>query len=156
MRSFNENWDGVVRSNGTEDLHEVVASMPRAKAGNLTFKAFKEGSVTGWLIIQHDNTEVGFLEMPAKRNSKTAFSPVKLFIWSAPVRGASGGSGTEGQPRHVLSLYPMSVSGDLPTVPTGGSTGVPRTLYDKASGIPARVAVWLAQNKSVWSHRVKA
>lgn len=153
MRSFSENWDGVVRSNDMEDLHEVVASMPRAKVGNLTFQAFQEGSVTGWLIIQHDNTEVGFLEMPAKRNSKTAFSPVKLFIWSAPVRGASGGSGTEGQPRHVLSLYPTRVSGQMPT---GGTTGVPRTLYDKPANIPARTASWLAQNKSVWSHRVKA
>lgn len=153
MRSFNENWDGVVRSNDMEDLHEVVASMPRVKAGYLTFKGFQEGRMKGWLIIQADNTEVGFLEMPAKGNTKTSFSPVKLFIWSAPVRGASGGSGTEGQPRHVLSLYPTRVSGQMPT---GGTTGVPRTLYDTPSSIPARVAVWLAQNKSVWSHRVKA
>lgn len=42
MRSFNENWDGVVRSNDMEDLHEVVASMPRVKAGYLTFKGFQK------------------------------------------------------------------------------------------------------------------
>lgn len=152
MRRFNENWDGVVRSSDTVNLHEVVASMPKVKAGNLTFQSFQEGRMKGWLIMQDDNTEVGFLEMPAKGNTKTSFSPVKLFIWSAPVRGASGGSGTEGQPRHVLSLYPINVSGELRTA---GPTGIPRTLYDKPSNIPARTASWLAQNKSVWSHRVK-
>lgn len=146
MRSFNENWDGVARSDDIEDLYEVVASTPMVKAGNLTFKGFQEGRMKGWLVIQ-SGTEIGFLEMPAKGNTKTSFSPVKLFIWSA-----NASEGSNGQPRHVLSLYPTRVSGQMPT---GGPTGVPRTLYDKPTNIPARTASWLAQNKSVWSHRVK-
>jgi len=72
MKSFNENWDGVSRN---QDLTEASQQV----IGKYRFTPFTEGSIKGWTISIQGTGQVGYIEEPAKKNTKTTFSPYKIY-----------------------------------------------------------------------------
>jgi hypothetical protein len=67
--------------------------------GKYRFTSFTEGSISGWLISVQGIGEVGFIQAPAKRNSKTTVAPHRVY----KTKGQS-----EGDPKLVLTAYPDS------------------------------------------------
>ena len=67
--------------------------------GKYRFTSFTEGSISGWTISVQNIGEVGFIEAPAKKNTKTSIAPHKVF----KTKGQS-----EGNPKLVLIAYPDS------------------------------------------------
>jgi hypothetical protein len=68
----------------------------QAVSGKYRFNSFKEGSISGWKVSIQSKGEVGFIEEPAKKNTRTSISPHKLFLYGKK----------EGEPDFVLSLWP--------------------------------------------------
>ena len=48
--------------------------------GKYLFKSFKEGSISGWLISMQGKGEIGFIEAPAKKNTRTSMAPHTIFF----------------------------------------------------------------------------
>lgn len=67
--------------------------------GKYRFTSFTEGSISGWTISVQNIGEVGFIEAPAKKNTRTSIAPHKVF----KTKGQS-----EGNPKLVLIAYPDS------------------------------------------------
>ena len=94
MKNFNSNWDGVDRKN-TQPITEVTeahdnlsgyydgarggGSPPQQVIGKYRFTPFTEGSIKGWKISIQGTGQVGYIEEPAKKNTKTTFSPYKVY-----------------------------------------------------------------------------
>ena len=68
---FNENWDGIHRSNIEEAAQTTI--------GKYRFTPFVEGSIKGWTISIQGIGQVGYIQEPAKKNTKTTFSPYKVY-----------------------------------------------------------------------------
>lgn len=68
---FNENWDGVHRYNIEEAAQTTI--------GKYRFTPFVEGSIKGWTISIQGMGQVGYIQEPAKKNTKTTFSPYKVY-----------------------------------------------------------------------------
>lgn len=68
---FNENWDGIHRSNIEEAAQTTI--------GKYRFTPFVEGSIKGWTISIQGMGQVGYIQEPAKKNTKTTFSPYKVY-----------------------------------------------------------------------------
>lgn len=72
MSQFNEHWDGVQRKQElTEASQQVI--------GKYRFTPFTEGSIKGWTISIQGTGQVGYIQEPAKKNTKTTFSPYKVY-----------------------------------------------------------------------------
>jgi len=67
--------------------------------GKYRFTSFTEGSLSGWTISVQGVGEVGFIEAPAKKNTKSSVAPHKIF----KTKGQP-----EGNPKLVLTAYPDS------------------------------------------------
>lgn len=48
--------------------------------GKYLFKSFKEGSVSGWLISMQGKGEIGFIQAPAKKNTRTSMAPHTVYF----------------------------------------------------------------------------
>jgi len=48
--------------------------------GKYLFKSFVEGSIKGWLISMQGKGEIGFIEAPAKKNTRTSMAPHTIFF----------------------------------------------------------------------------
>ena len=71
MQEFNNNWDGIQRTHLEEATQSTI--------GKYRFTPFTEGSIKGWTISIQGTGQVGYIEEPAKKNSKTTFSPYKVY-----------------------------------------------------------------------------
>lgn len=72
MSQFNEHWDGVQRK---QELTEAT----QTTIGKYRFTPFTEGSIKGWTISIQGTGQVGYIQEPAKKNTKTTFSPYKVY-----------------------------------------------------------------------------
>jgi hypothetical protein len=81
---------------GGEEMEEAVIDEAQAVSGKYRFNSFKEGSISGWKLSVQGKGEVGFMEEPAKKNTRTSISPHKLFLYGKK----------EGEPDFVMSLWP--------------------------------------------------
>lgn len=79
-----------------ESVEENSEELTEAVIGKYTFDPFKEGSVEGYMVIISGKT-VGFIQKPAKPNTKTSVSPYTMFFYK----------GTN-QVEKVLIAYPGS------------------------------------------------
>lgn len=79
-----------------ESVEENSEELTEAVIGKYTFEPFKEGSVEGYMVIISGKT-VGFIQKPAKPNTKTSVSPYTMFFYK----------GTN-QVEKVLIAYPGS------------------------------------------------
>jgi hypothetical protein len=77
-------------------MEEAVIDEAQAVSGKYRFNSFKEGSISGWKLSVQGKGEVGFMEEPAKKNTRTSISPHKLFLYGKK----------EGEPDFVMSLWP--------------------------------------------------
>ena len=68
--------------------------------GKYLFTSFVEGSLKGWLISVQNKGEVGFIEEPAKKNTRTSIAPHKVFF----------NTKQQGNPKLVLTLFPDSTT----------------------------------------------
>ena len=84
-----------------EEVDTVSDQLSEAQevVGKYRFNSFTEGSISGWMISVQGVGEVGFIEAPAKKNTKTSVAPHKVF----KTKGQS-----EGNPKLVLTAYPDS------------------------------------------------
>ena len=89
--AFNDNWDGIARK---QDLTEASQQV----IGKYRFTPFTEGSIKGWKISVQGIGEVGFIEEPAKKNTKVSVAPHKIFFYQ-PFRGP-------GSPSLMATVYP--------------------------------------------------
>lgn len=103
-----------------------ITEATQTKIGKVTFTPFKEGSISGYTISIEGRGEVGFIEEPAKKNTKTSVAPFKVFY--------SGKS--EGNPDLVLSAWPGSETRQLS----------PKEIRFKPRGLLQAVAEWMAKN----------
>jgi hypothetical protein len=88
-------WDWDEVRDGWEGRDESITEA-QAVSGKYRFNSFKEGSISGWKVSIQSKGEVGFIEEPAKKNTRTSISPHKLFLYGKK----------EGEPDFVLSLWP--------------------------------------------------
>jgi len=70
MHHFN-NWDGIQRTHLEEATQSTI--------GKYRFTPFTEGSIKGWTISIQGTGQVGYIQEPAKKNTKTTFSPYKIY-----------------------------------------------------------------------------
>lgn len=105
---------------------ETLPEATQTKIGKVTFTPFKEGSISGYTISIEGRGEVGFIEEPAKKNTKTSVAPFKVFY-----NGKS-----EGNPDLVLSAWPGSETRQLS----------PKEIRFKPRGLLQAVAEWMAKN----------
>ena len=70
--TFNEHWDGIQRK---QELTEAT----QTTIGKYRFTPFVEGSIKGWTISIQGMGQVGYIQEPAKKNTKTTFSPYKVY-----------------------------------------------------------------------------
>lgn len=103
-----------------------IEEASQTKIGKVTFTPFKEGSISGYMISIEGRGEVGFIEEPAKKNTKTSVAPFKVFY-----NGKS-----EGNPDLVLSAWPGSETRQLS----------PKEIRFKPRGLLQAVAEWMAKN----------
>ena len=78
MKNFNENWDGRLPRKNTNDIN-TLSEASQQVIGKYRFTPFTEGSIKGWTISIQGTGQVGYIEEPAKKNSKTTFSPYKVY-----------------------------------------------------------------------------
>ena len=71
MHKFNDNWDGIQKIHIEEALQTTI--------GKYRFTPFTEGSIKGWTISIQGKGQVGYIEEPAKKNTKTTYSPYKVY-----------------------------------------------------------------------------
>ena len=66
--------------------------------GKYRFTSFTEGSISGWMVSVQGIGEVGFIQAPAKKNTKSSIEPHKLY----KTKGQSEGS----NPELVMAAFP--------------------------------------------------
>lgn len=81
-----------------EDGEELTEA--QQMIGKYLFTSFVEGSLKGWLISVQNKGEVGFIEEPAKKNTRTSIAPHKVFF----------NTKQQGNPKLVLTLFPDSTT----------------------------------------------
>ena len=90
----NKSWGESIEEDG-EELTEAQQVI-----GKYLFTSFVEGSLKGWLISVQNKGEVGFIEEPAKKNTRTSIAPHKVFF----------NTKQQGNPKLVLTLFPDSTT----------------------------------------------
>jgi hypothetical protein len=90
----NKSWGESVEEDG-EELTEAQQVI-----GKYRFTSFVEGSLKGWLISVQNKGEVGFIEEPAKKNTRTSIAPHKVFF----------NTKQQGNPKLVLTAFPDSTT----------------------------------------------
>lgn len=90
----NKSWGESVEEDG-EELTEAQQVI-----GKYRFTSFTEGSLKGWLISVQSKGEVGFIEEPAKKNTRTSIAPHKVFF----------NTKQQGNPKLVLTAFPDSTT----------------------------------------------
>ena len=90
----NKSWGESVEEDG-EELTEAQQVI-----GKYRFTSFVEGSLKGWLISVQSKGEVGFIEEPAKKNTRTSIAPHKVFF----------NTKQQGNPKLVLTAFPDSTT----------------------------------------------
>ena len=157
MKSYNQFWDGVIRSRSAEELEELD-EQPK-EVGNFSFERYRQDFPTqnGWNIyhVKKDMgvsySLIGFTENPRKMQNGT-LSPGKLFIhdrtYRPPKRAMLGGSrpASGGRPVHVANI--VSSKGQK----SRGSK--PVITYSGPGDMLKAIAAWLNSNTRVWSHRM--
>ena len=89
---------GGVGESVEEDGEELTEA--QQVIGKYRFTSFTEGSLKGWLISVQSKGEVGFIEEPAKKNTRTSIAPHKVFF----------NTKQQGNPKLVLTAFPDSTT----------------------------------------------
>lgn len=103
-----------------------IEEASQTKIGKVTFTPFKEGSISGYKISIESRGEVGFIEEPAKKNTRTSVAPFKVFYYGK----------SEGNPDHVLTAWPGNETRQLS----------PKEVRFKPRGLLQAVAEWMGKN----------
>lgn len=105
---------------------QYIREASQTKIGKVTFTPFKEGSISGYKISIENRGEVGFIEEPAKKNTRTSVAPHKVFYFGK----------SEGNPDHVLSAWPGKETRQLSS----------KEIRYKPRGLLQAIAEWMGKN----------
>lgn len=106
---------------------QYIREASQTKIGKVTFTPFKEGSISGYTISIENKGEIGFVQEPAKKNTRTSVSPHKVFVTKGQ---------PEGDPKHVLDAFPGTETRQISAT----------EIRFKPRGLLPAVAEWVNKN----------